>query len=263
VIRSDDGGATFTVIDVSATTGSGTLRIVAVHPTDPDTIYFRFSGGDDRLLLSTDKGVTLKTIFIAPDGLQLSAFHRRPSGTLFVAAMDSIAGSLFRSTDGGITFEQLPHLLHVGSIVERDGILFVLGDGVADPFVVGASQDDGATFQPFMKYTDIDGVKACAQSLVETCNASCENVLNAALFDPLICKTEVGGGGGHGGGGGAGGAGGGGGSDAATTGGRGSSGGGCGCSVGGLRDGASTTIALLLAVASVFVAARRRRSIRG
>jgi len=259
VIRSDDGGATFTSVDVSASTGVGTLRIVAIHPTNPDTVYFRFSGNsDDRLMISTDKGATLKTIFTAPAGLSLSAFHRRPSGTLFVAAMDAISGTLFRSTDGGATFDPLPHLLHVGSIVERDGVLYVLGDGVSDPFVVGLSRDEGTTFEPFLNYSDIKGVKSCPQSLLTTCHPNCENVLNAALFEPKICETEVGGGGV---GGSVGGVGGSSGRDAGNSGPKGSTGAGCGgCTFGSSQSGDNALSALLISAAAGAFGLRRKRA---
>lgn len=194
LLRSDDRGRNFSITDVSATAGPGLLRIAAVDAADADRVYFRSTGTTDRLLITTDGGASFRAALVAEGAMQLSAFLRRQDAgkTLLVATMDGLTGELFRSTDQGLSFEMLPDNLHVGSFVERDGVLYALGDGITDPFLVGTSRDNGASFQPLVSYADIAGVKACPADLRPTCQSSCDNLQNAGLFNPAICQTLAG-----------------------------------------------------------------------
>jgi len=192
ILRSDDGGKTFNTLDASAVTPGGTLGIAAVDPENPDRIYLRSSGVDERLLISNDAGRTLAVALTADSGQQLSAFFRRADGTLFAAAFDSTAGTLFRSTDSGASFQPLPATLHIGSIAERGGALYVLANGLDDPFLVGISRDNGDTFQGLLDYASVGGVKTCAADLRNACATSCLNLNNADVFAPLVCSTLVG-----------------------------------------------------------------------
>jgi hypothetical protein len=134
----------------------------------------------------------LAVALTADPGQQLSAFFRRADGTLFAAAFDSTAGALFRSTDSGASFQALPASLHIGSIAERGGALYVLANGLDDPFLVGISRDNGDTFQGLLDYASVGGVKSCASDLRDACATSCLNLNNADVFAPLVCRTLVG-----------------------------------------------------------------------
>ena len=192
LVRSDDGARSFSVTDVSGQAGPGMLRIAAVDPVEPDRVYFRSSGATERLMTTVDGGRTFRTALAAEGSMQFSAFLRRQDGTLLAATMDGLSGLLFRSTDRGLSFEMLPENLHLGSLGERDGVLYALGDGITDPFLVGLSRDNGATFEPFLNYADIKGTRACPTDLLAACGGSCENLQNAGLFRPEICQTVVG-----------------------------------------------------------------------
>jgi photosystem II stability/assembly factor-like uncharacterized protein len=191
IVRSDDGGKTFAMLPAAAGLAAGTLRIVTVDPADANKIYFRFSGDDDRLLISADGGQTLAVALIAEPGRQLTAFLRRSNGTLLAATFDSEAGSLFRSTDGGANFATLAPNLHVGSIAERDDALYVLADGFNDGFLVGISRDGGDTFESFLDAFGVQGIQACAKDLRQACAVSCLNLENAGLFNPTVCNSLV------------------------------------------------------------------------
>jgi photosystem II stability/assembly factor-like uncharacterized protein len=193
ILRSDDGGRSFTTLEASALTPGGTLGIAAVDPEDADRLYLRSSGVvDERLLISNDAGQTLTVALTADSGQQLSAFFRRADGTLFAAAFDSTSGTLFRSTDSGASFQPLPATLHIGSIAERGGALYVLANGLDDPFLVGISRDNGDTFQGLLDYASVGGVKTCAADLRNVCATSCLNLNGADVFAPLVCTTLVG-----------------------------------------------------------------------
>lgn len=195
ILRSDDGGKTFATLDASALVTGGTLGIAAVDPQDPDRVYLRSSDADERLLISNDGGRTLTVALTADPGQQLSAFFRSASGALFAAAFDSVGGTLFRSTDAGASFQPLATGLHVGSIAERNGALYVLADGLNDPFLVGISRDNGETFETLLDYTQVAGVKTCGSGtdLRNACATSCLNLNNADVFAPMVCSTLVGG----------------------------------------------------------------------
>jgi photosystem II stability/assembly factor-like uncharacterized protein len=193
ILRSDDGGKTFTSLDASPLASGGTLGIAGVDPQNADRIFLRLSDANERLLISSDAGRTLAVALTADPGQQLSAFLRRADGTLLAAAFDGASGTLFRSTDGGASFQPLAASLHVGSFAERAGALYVLADGIADPFLVGVSHDNGDSFQGVLDYSSVSGVKTCGTDLRAACATSCLNLNNADVFPPSVCTALVGG----------------------------------------------------------------------
>src|ERR1700690_3268993 len=178
ILSSDDGGKTFTSPDASPVASGGTLGIAGVDPQNADRIYLRLSDANERLLISSDAGRTLVVALTADPGQQLSAFLRRADGTLLAAAFDGTSGTLFHSTDGGTSFQPLAASLHVGSFAERAGALYVLADGIDDPFLVGVSHDDGDSFQSVLDYSSVGGVKTCGTDLRAACAISCQNLNN-------------------------------------------------------------------------------------
>jgi hypothetical protein len=195
--RSRDGGASFVTADVSSWAGAGMLRIATIDPANPERMFLRLERPDrDAVLVSDDGGRTLTNVFAADPGLVLSAFLLRRDGTIFVATMDvnSVVGRVHRSTDGGTSFVTISDSLHSGSLVERGGSLFVLGDGTRDPFLVGVSRDNADTpFQPVLRPDQVMGVKACAgRDLRPACAATCMNLETIGLFSAAVCTTPAG-----------------------------------------------------------------------
>lgn len=106
VERSDDGGLTWKRTTVRLPTGSGSLFVSAVHPTDPDRVWFRVPGRGDiygvlpaRLWLSTDGAMSFDQVAdtkagmlgfaVSPDGDRV--VFGGPTDGLFMAPADASA----------------------------------------------------------------------------------------------------------------------------------------------------------------------------
>lgn len=106
VERSDDGGRSWTRTAVDLPRSSGSLFISGIHPTDPDTLWFRVPGRGDtygvlpaRLWLSTDGARSFEQVAdtqggmlgfaVSPDGDRVA--FGGPLDGLFVAPSDASA----------------------------------------------------------------------------------------------------------------------------------------------------------------------------
>ena len=160
--RSTDGGAHFTVSDLSADLGPGWLRIIAVDPEDPARVLLRFLGlNDQSLALTTDGGVRVsKPVTI--DGT-FTSFVRLPSGTMLVGAMveGATVPALFRSRDRGASFEQLPSAPSIRALSQRDGVVYAAADNFRDGFALGTSADEGETWQALLRFNQVQGILPC------------------------------------------------------------------------------------------------------
>jgi hypothetical protein len=97
--RSTDAGAHFTVNDLSASLGTGLLRIIAVDPQDPNRVLMRFLGTDNQSLALTVDGGTSATKPVTING-DFNSFTWLPSGTSWSAAWSVLdEAGLFRSHD--------------------------------------------------------------------------------------------------------------------------------------------------------------------
>src|SRR5262249_13817368 len=112
--QSTDGGAHWTVHDLSATLGTrvNSVGLIGVDPTNANKVFLRVGargedgGTEERIAVTTDGGATLTTPLVVPGGV-LTAFTRTAAGHLIVGGL--IAGPIaYRSTDGGATFVALP-----------------------------------------------------------------------------------------------------------------------------------------------------------
>ena len=162
LVRSTDGGGSWTTIDVEPWLGAYPFRIVAVDAADPDVVALRvLAPGGDALAITRDGGATFTTPVTVPGG-SLSAFVRLASGTVLVAGLapsvadggSTTTGVGWRSTDGGLTFEDWtltpePHLL---ALAERDGTLYLAGNNYTDGWAVAISTDEGRTIEPLATY---------------------------------------------------------------------------------------------------------------
>jgi hypothetical protein len=237
--RSTDGGAHFTVSDLSADLGAGWLRIIAVDPEDPARVLLRVLGVNDQsLALTTDGGVRAsKPVTI--DGT-FTSFVRLPSGTMLVGAMveGATVPALFRSRDGGASFERLPGAPAIRALSQRDGVVYAAADNFRDGFALGTSADEGATWQALFRFNQVQGILPC---LASRCQAACQTLVGIGLWPQAVCGAGATGGGGAGGP-------------------PSASGGGCGCAVtdGGSRD--AVLVFVLVAVLAAIAAAGRRAS---
>jgi hypothetical protein len=153
----------FELLDQSAVTGNGILRIAAVDPSDDKTLYLRVLGqgtDPDRLAISRDAGTTLHIVLDLGLGLgaRMSSFLRRADGALLVGTAD---GDLFTSTDGGDRFSHTTLTIHLGALSERDGTLYAAVDNLLDHFALASSLDGGQSWTPVMAFAQISGPRAC------------------------------------------------------------------------------------------------------
>jgi len=237
LMRSADGGAQWTVNDLSAGVGPGTIRIISVDPDDANTVLLRWTGaaGNDAFVVTHDGGATVaKTLSIQSSFI---SFARMPDGALVLVGKTVVAGSLipalFVSHDGGATFVENDAIPGIVALAQRGGVLYAAADNFVDGFALGASSDEGATWQPVLRFDQVGSIMACLQANTQ-CQATCEALAGKGLGSPgkiweeTVCS-------GAGGSSGAAGAGGSGGNGAAGSGGAGGSGGGssgCGCTLG-------------------------------
>ena len=198
--RSTDGGAHFTVNDLSADLGPGWLRIIAVDPEDPARVLLRFLDLNDgeSLALTTDGGVRASKPVTVSGGF--TSFVRLPSGTMLVGATtvngSTVGPALFRSRDRGASFAQLPGAPSIRALSQRDGIAYAAADNFDDGFALGTSADEGETWQALLQYNQVDGILPCVAS---RCRAACQTEVDIGLWPQDVCGAAATGDGGIGG----------------------------------------------------------------
>jgi hypothetical protein len=155
VLRSEDGGQSWTRATLDLPAGTGSAWISGIHPTNPDRLWLRVAARGDtlgllpaRLYVSVDKGATFtqlattnKGMFgfaLSPDGSQLA--YGGPGDGLFVGPSD---GSAFVKRSN----------LSVRCLRWPDA-LYACADEPADPFSIGLSRDQGLTFTPLFRLRD-------------------------------------------------------------------------------------------------------------
>jgi photosystem II stability/assembly factor-like uncharacterized protein len=183
LVRSTDGGARWTSLDLAPMLGPNGFRIIAVDRGDPLKLYLRVSQDvGEKLAVSADGGVTFQQpVTVATT---LSAFARLASGAVLVAAGANTTPEAFRSTDGGVSFQPWPNPPHLRALGERDGKLFAAADNFRDGFALGVSMDDGANFQPLLTYDQVKAIKPCVQ---DRCRDTCDNLAGLTLWPPQVC----------------------------------------------------------------------------
>jgi hypothetical protein len=243
--RSDDAGAHWATFDVQPSVGARTVRIIAVDPADAQVITLRAIGaGGELLAVSRDGGLTFATP-IALAGGALSAFARLASGTVLVAGLvaadaGTTSGVAWRSSDGGVTFEDwtLTPMPRLRALAERAGTLYLAGSNYQDGWALATSVDEGRTLQPIARYEQVSAVKAC---VLAACQDSCDEQAGRRIWAPEVCNPLADGG-----------------SDAGPPPPKASSG--CGCSTGAPRGGrwVAVLLALLFTVTRNAATGRRR-----
>lgn len=168
--RSDDGGHTFSRLSTKAFrpfSQASTLDVAAVSPANPDLVFVRITGErngqGDAIYRSEDAGGTWTRVLDTPDSLQ--AFIARHDGSIVTAT--AFTKTLFRSLDGGKTFEQLPTDQLFNCFAEDPhGQLWGCTQNYVAGFGIGAT-DDLAHWSPVLHYQEIAGPVACAAGTVQ------------------------------------------------------------------------------------------------
>ncbi|HEY2900379.1 MAG TPA: sialidase family protein [Polyangia bacterium] len=195
IVKSTDGGATWgTPIDVEASLGQNSFRIIAIDPTNPQKLYLRVQEPLlESLAISDDGGMTFKKPVTFP--IMMGAFARLASGTILSAGFKYDAQGLmtpigYRSTDGGATFASWDNIPSFRALAERGGVLYGSADNFKDPFALGSSTDEGLTWTALMKFSQVSSINGCVQT---TCAGSCASQVKQKLWSSATCSPSKGG----------------------------------------------------------------------
>jgi hypothetical protein len=186
LVRSSDGGVSWSSIDLQPMVGSNGFRIIAVDPQDPRRLFLRVTeAAADKLGVSTNGGATIAEPVAIANGM-LTSFALLPSGTVLVGGLTSGgAPAAFRSTDGGVTFQPWPSAPRLRALGVRGDKLYAVADNFRDGFAVGVSTDEGMTFQPLLTFGQVMGIKPCVSAV---CQDSCDNLALIGLWSPdTVC----------------------------------------------------------------------------
>lgn len=202
--RTADGGATWIVNDLTADLGMGLVRIIAVDPVDPNRVLLRWTSvdGSEAIGVTRDGGATAtKPLSISN---AFTSFARMPDGALIVSGMAFLgqglgtAPALWVSHDDGATFQENRAVPGVLALGQRDGILYAAADNFADGFALGASSDEGVTWQPVVRFDQITSIMPCLRANPQ-CQATCEALAGngfgspGKIWEETVCLTADGG----------------------------------------------------------------------
>ena len=183
----NDGGATWRAVDLSATLGaSSVIRLVAVDRTNPDRVFLRVGMLTAEGLGVYDATTGVVTVPLMFPGGLMTAFVQTAEGPLVVAAREDNDGPVFRSLDEGQTWQPVTDPPHVRALAERDGTVYVAADDTVDGYALGASPDLGETFQPLMRLDQVGSVAACVRA---SCQTVCMGEVTAGLWPASTCTA--------------------------------------------------------------------------
>jgi hypothetical protein len=144
------------------------LYIAAVDPDDPELVYLRTSGAtSSRLLVTRDAGLTFEEHFaggpmlgfaLSPDGAAI--YLGGPDDGLWVGARDTL------------TFERRADV-PVQCLLRTADALYACSSDTAGGFTVGASTDDGFTFEPRLSLSSVRGPLVCDPTSATTTTTLC------------------------------------------------------------------------------------------
>jgi hypothetical protein len=186
---SRDGGATWQTKDLSHSLGAGGARLVAVAPDNPQRVFLLWNdpARGEELAVTDDAGETA-TIRLSGtgDGRVIRGFARSARGALLVATDRDGVGGLFRSTNGGQSFEELPHPPGLRGFSERGGTLYGATNNFGDGYALATSIDDGTSWAPLMSFDKVRAIPACLRT---TCQDVC-GMLAPTLWASEVCTNE-------------------------------------------------------------------------
>jgi photosystem II stability/assembly factor-like uncharacterized protein len=160
LLQSANGGQSFTTYDESAVLGPFGAMIAAVDPKDSQKVYLRVvsvdANNDDELAITTNGGASV-TVPLKTSG-QMTMLYVRSDGAIIVS---TFSGTVYISTDGGMTFTVWQGAPRFRALGERGGVLYGVGQNAIDPFAVGMSTDNGATWKPLLSFSGICGLASC------------------------------------------------------------------------------------------------------
>lgn len=201
LLRSFDAGQTFAASELPATSSVRRPFIAAVGPDD-DRVFVRLDGLPGTLLESSDGGVSFRQVLELRVPVQ--GFALSPDGSS-VLVTNSFDGS-YRADLDTLEFERIACRGPSCLSWTAQG-LFGCGTNSTDGFVLGASSDDGASFERVVDLSCVRGPLACDPD--SSIGATCESAWPAIQLQigaercapppaptPLDCEKETAGDGG-------------------------------------------------------------------
>jgi len=156
-LRSTDGGKTFASFALPSTMSGRRPFIAAVDPRNADTVYVRFDvQGTSPLAVTHDGGKSFVTPLTTT--VSLAGFALSPDGKTVIAS--NAYDGTFRADADTLVFEKVACSGPTCLSFSEAG-LFGCGDQSLDGFIVGRSDDLGATFQRSVDLTCVRGPVTC------------------------------------------------------------------------------------------------------
>jgi hypothetical protein len=167
--RSADGGETWTRWSIPFVDKASAPYIAAIDARDASTVYVRLSGSPGKLLVSRDGGEHWAGVldFAGPlDGFALS-----PDGSLALAS--GRADGVWRARTSELAFERVS-CTKLRCLSWTSSGLFACADEYQAGFLVGQSNDLGASFEPRLNLSCVRGPLACGSdsAVARACDAS-------------------------------------------------------------------------------------------
>jgi len=156
LLRSGDRGATFKRFPVPNTTTGRRPYIAAVDVRDEDTVYVRLVGVQGELQVTHDGGKSFETLLDTT--LAVKGFAISPDGATVLASNDF--DGTFRAKTSDYAFERITCGGHACLSWSEAG-LFGCGDDMLDGYIVGRSDDEGASFTRVLDMPCVRGPLAC------------------------------------------------------------------------------------------------------
>ena len=156
---STDDGATWTTRDVPLDPANEHAPfLAAVDPKNADRVYIRTSGSaSSRLLVTNDAGMTFTPVFT---GTQLAGFALSADGSKVYVGGPKDGLSVASTSDFRFTKTSS---VAVQCLRTSGTTLYVCSNEVSG-FILGASEDDGATIAPTLHLATIRGPLTCPAS---------------------------------------------------------------------------------------------------
>jgi hypothetical protein len=179
--RSMDAGASWQNHELFDRVGGVVPYILAIDPGDPNRVFLRLKG-----LMSSDQFAIYDAGADALSGMlplksAMSAFLQRSDGALIIGAM---SGGAWITTDLGASFAPWAETLHLRALAERDGRIYAGTNHLQDGFALAVSDDNGASWQPLLRFDQIAGPMQCGE-VAEICAEPWETLLATLANPPL------------------------------------------------------------------------------
>ena len=165
--RSNDGGTTLEELPFDTGLPIRAAFVAAIDPLDADVVYVRGTVPTltdaeavvpTVLLRSDDAGVHWQEIARSRDAM-LGFAISDDGNTLWFGGKDHTDG-LQRSTDRGVTWSRIGDE-EVLCLRQHEGVLYLCANYVRDHFALARSSDQGTTFQPLLRFEDLQPPFTC------------------------------------------------------------------------------------------------------